>query len=286
MMTSNVQYIFVSVLSVATLLGLGLGLKLEQISDTVRHHWKRLLWGVAFNFIVIPVCALQVRSFITIDPALFTGFFLCMAAAGGGTGSLLTYSAKGDVSFSIALLFPLTLVSVVATPLWMILAAPIESAASPWLAALPMAKNLGIYIVAPLFLGLAIRMFWPGTAKRFVKPVTRLSMVMLGLLIAGFLYAKGNQIGEVLPLVCLSIIAAGLALAGGITAAPHSGIMRALGFTSSIRNVTIAILLASTSYPDPKTMIGVLTYGLAMYGVCFPIAIVVAQKDRLLSGYT
>ncbi len=277
----DMQDIYVSVLSVATLLGLGLGLTLEQITDSVRQHWKLLLWGVVFNFIVIPVAALKALSFMNIEPALFTGFFLCMAAAGGGTGSLLTYTAKGDVSFSIALLFPLTLASLVATPLWMILCAPIKSSVSPWMAAVPMAATLGIYIVAPLFLGMAVRRLWPDIAQNLAKPVSRLSLIMLVVLVAGFLFLKANLLKELISLSFLSLVAAGIALAGGVTAAPRSGIMRAFGFTSSIRNVTLAILVASTSYPDPKTMLAVLVYGLAMYVVCFPVAVVVAQKDKM-----
>jgi predicted Na+-dependent transporter len=175
-------------------------------------------------------------------------------------------------------LFPLTLVSLVATPLWMVFGAPANSNASPWLAAMPMVSTLGAYIVAPLVFGLAIRKRWPRTALSLVKPVTRLSMVMLLILVAGYLVIKGNQIAVGgLSLIFLSLASAAVALAGGITATPHAGLRRALGFTSSIRNVTLAILLASTSYPDPKTMLAVLTYGLAQYIISFPVALVVAR---------
>jgi BASS family bile acid:Na+ symporter len=276
----SLLYIYVSVLSVATLMGLGLGLTLEQISDTVRQHWKRLLWGLVLNFIVIPVAALKARSLINLEPAIFTGFFLCMAAAGGGTGSLLTYSARGDDYFSIALLFPLTLVSLVATPLWMIIAAPVESPVNPWSAAIPMASALGMYIITPLFLGMIIRKLWPTIAMSLVKPLTRLSMIMLVVLVAGFLFIKGGQIKDFLTVLSLSLVAVGVALIGGITAGPDSGIMRAMGFTTSIRNVTVAILLASTCYPDPETLLAVLIYGLAMYVVCFPVAFVIARNDK------
>jgi len=274
----SLQEIYVSLLSVATLLGMGLGLTLEQISDTIRKHWIILLWGVVFNLVVIPVAALKTRSIVNLEPAFFTGFFLCMAAPGGGTGSLLTYYAKGDIAFSIALLFPLTLVSLVATPLWMVFAGPDNSSASPWLAAIPMIATLGVYIVAPLVLGLAIRKRWPCTALSIVKPVTRLSMVMLLMLVVGYLIIKGSQIAVGgLPLIFLSLASAGVALAGGLAATPHFGLRRALGFTSSIRNVTVAILLAATSYPDPRTMLAVLAYGLAQYVISFPIALVAAR---------
>lgn len=49
--------IYVSLLSVATLLGMNLGLTLEQIFDTFRQHWKKLLWGVILNFLFIPFSA-------------------------------------------------------------------------------------------------------------------------------------------------------------------------------------------------------------------------------------
>jgi BASS family bile acid:Na+ symporter len=272
------QEIFVSLLSVATLLGMGLGLTLEQIKDTIRRRWRTLFWGVVFNFVVIPVTALGTRSIVNLEPAFFAGFFLCMAAPGGGTGSLLTFCAKGDISFSIALMFLLTLVSLVATPLWMVFAVPDVNSASVWLAAIPMITALGTFIVAPLVLGLAVRKRWPSVAQSLVKPVTRLSMVMLLLLVVGYLIVKGNQIAlGGLPLILLSLIFACAALAGGIIAAPNAGLRRALGFTSSIRNVTVAILLASISYPDPRTMLAVLEYGLAQYVICFPVAIVAAR---------
>ena len=272
------QEIYVSLLSVTTLLGMGLGLTLAQITDTIHRHWKTLSWGMFFNFVAIPVAALGTRSIVNLEPAFFTGFFICMVAPGGGSGLLLTYYAKGNISFSIALMFLLTLVSLVATPLWMVFAAPDNQGASPWLTAIPMITALGMYIVAPLVLGLAIRKQWPCAAQSLVKPVNRLSMVMLLMLVFGYLVVKGNQIAVGgLPLILLSLASASVALAGGIIATPNAGLRRALGFTSSIRNVTVAILLASISYTDPRTMLAVLEYGLSQYIICFPVAALAAR---------
>ena len=135
-----------------------------------------------------------------------------------------------------------------------------------------------MYIVAPLVLGLAIRKRWPFLAQSLVKPVTRLSMVLLLMLVVGYLVVKGHQIAVGgLPLILLSLASVCAALAGGIIVTPHAGLRRALGFTSSIRNVTVAILLASISYPDPRTMLAVLEYGLAQYVIRFPVAVVAAR---------
>jgi predicted Na+-dependent transporter len=269
------QEVYVSLLSVVTLLGMGLGLTIEQISGTFRQHWKQLLWGVIFNFLVIPLAALATRYAVNWDVAFFTGFLLCMAAPGGGTGSLLTYCAKGNISFSITLMFLLTVVSLIATPLWMVFAAPANNGESPWLAVIPMVTTLGVYMVIPLVMGLAIRKRWPFIARSLVKPVTRLSMIMLVLLVVGYLAIKGNQIADGgLTLIVLSVASACAALAGGMTTIPRVGLRRSLGFTSSVRNVTLAILLASTSYPDPRTMLAVLAYGLAQYIISFPAAFI------------
>lgn len=271
--SSQFQEIYVSLLSIATLLGMCLGLTLQQISDTIRQHWKQLFWGVSFNFIVIPFIALGMRDAVNLDSAFFIGFFLCMAAPGGGTGSLLTYCAKGDISFSIALMFLLTVASLVATPLWMVFAFPVNSGASPWVAIMPMVTTLGLYMTAPLVLGLAIRKLFPSIALSFVKPITRLSMFMLLMLVVGYLIIKGNQIAAGgITLIILSLASACAALAGGMTVLPHAGLRRSFGFTSCVRNVTLAILLASTSYTDPHTMLAVLAYGLAQYVISFPAA--------------
>ncbi len=131
-----------------------------------------------------------------------------------------------------------------------------------------------------IILGMIIRKLWPTIAESLEKPLTRLSIVMLVLLVAGFQFIKGAQIGDLLSLLFLSLAAAGVALASGITATPDSGIMRALGFTTSIRNVTVAILLATTCFPEPETLLAVLIYGLSMYVVCFPVAFVIARKEK------
>jgi BASS family bile acid:Na+ symporter len=271
------QEIYVSLFSVVTMLGMGLGVTFGQITATVRRRWKALLWGIAFNCLMIPVAALSMRDFVTLDQAFFTGFFLCMAAPGGGTGSLLTYCAKGDVPFSITLMFPLTLVSLFATPLWMA-AASGNAAADPWTAVIPMMTTLACFLFAPFVAGIFIRWKYPAHGAFLAGPVTRASMIMLLLLVVGYLAARGDQItaggGR---LILLSLGAAAAALAGGLTLAPHGGRRRALGFTSSIRNVTAAILLAGTCYTDPKTMIGVLAYGLAQFMVCFPAAFAAAR---------
>jgi bile acid:Na+ symporter, BASS family len=275
------QEIYVCLLSVATLLGMGLSLTLEQISDTIRQHWKLLFWGVIFNIVVIPIAALGTRNIVNLEPAFFTGFFLCMAAPGGGSGSLLTYCAKGDVSFCIALMFPLTLISLVATPLWMVFAVADNTVTSPWAAVIPMATTLGVYIVAPLILGLAIRKRRPYIAQSLAKPFARLSTVMLLILVVGYLIVKGNQIAAGgLTLILLNLAAASIALAGGFITPASTGLRRALGFTSSIRNVTVAILLASTSYASPLTILAVLLYGLAQYVISFPVAFAAAMLDR------
>jgi len=274
------QGIYVSLFSVVTMLGMGLGLTLGQITETIRTHWKALLWGITFNCLMIPIAALSMRDYTALDQAFFIGFFLCMAAPGGGTGSLLTYCARGDVPFSITLMFPLTLVSLFATPLWMAAAAG-KTAGSPWTAVMPMMTTLAWYIFAPFVLGISIRRKYPSQAAILTRPVTRASMVMLLLLVAGYLAARGDQItaggGQ---LILLSLGSAAAALAGGLTLAPHRGYRRALGFTSSIRNVTAAILLAGTCYPDPRTMVGVLAYGLAQFIVCFPAAFAVARMAK------
>lgn len=276
--STSFQEIYVSILSIATLLGLGLGLTLGQISNTIRGHWKILIWGVIFNFVVIPLFALAMRDVVNLEPAFFIGFFLCMAAPGGGTGSLLTLVAKGDIPFSVALMFLLTLVSLFATPLLMVMAAPVSNGASPWLAVLPMVTTLVVYILTPLVIGLAIRRYWPPLAQVLVKPVTRLSMIMLVALVVGYLMMKWDQLAVGgLTLIMVSVVFACIALVGGFTVTARMGLRRSMGFTSSVRNVTLAILLASTSYPDPHTMIAVLAYGLAQYVVSFPAAMLVAR---------
>src|SRR5687768_9871625 len=96
------QNFLVIVLNVSVMLAMGLGLTLGQLRDTLRRK-DRLAIGLLLNLLIIPLAGAAMIRLFALPPAAALGFLLCVAAAGGPTGPLLTANARGDTAYSVAL---------------------------------------------------------------------------------------------------------------------------------------------------------------------------------------
>jgi bile acid:Na+ symporter, BASS family len=282
-MPASFQDIYVGLLALTTLFGMGLTLQPADLAEIMARRRGLLILAVAINLVALPLLGLALFPLFGAATSFAVGFMLCMAAPGGGTGTLLTYVANGDLRFSVALLLILTVSSVVITPSWMVLAAPADDVGQLYLAALPMAGILFGFILLPLVAGMTYRRLWPVAADVMQPWIARLSLILLLLLVVAYLVTHGHLViasGWRLPLLTLIGVVAALASGWLVrqTAAPAT--VAAFSLTTSVRNITLAILLAATYYRDEGVLVAVLAYGLIMYLVGIPAAMLWARQSR------
>jgi BASS family bile acid:Na+ symporter len=160
--------------------------------------------------------------------------------------------AKGDVIYSVGLMVIVAVLSIVFTPLILSLSIP-ESVGGVTLNPLSIVKTLLMVQLIPISIGMIIRRTNPKWADRLIKFVPRIGQI--GLLIGvGLLLAK--QASQIISIDILAypimILLAIIALFVGdrMLIKEATDKRRALAISTAIRNVPLAFLIATESFPD------------------------------------
>ena len=222
--------------------------------DDVWYVFRRprlLLLSILAMFVIMPVFALALASYLDLSPATRVAL---VALAVSPIPQLLprtTIESGGRASYAYGLAFSLSVLSLVIGPalvsffgrvLGQPFAAPIDV----------VARVLVPTVLAPLALGFLGGRLWPRLARAVERPLTRLAnlvllLALLLLLIAVFpgMLAVAS-LSTVVALV--AFVAAGLAV-GDLMAGPDPDQAIVLAIACATRNPGIAIAIATAVYP-------------------------------------
>jgi BASS family bile acid:Na+ symporter len=112
-----------------------------------------------------------------------------------------------------------------------------------------------VSVVVPLALGMVIHRVLPKLAMKLARPVSILSLVLLGLGVLPILFTMSGAIwttivnGSLIALVCFTLI--GLAV-GHFLGGPDPGNRTALALATCSRHPGMALTIASLNFPDQK----------------------------------
>jgi bile acid:Na+ symporter, BASS family len=160
--------------------GLGLRLTVGKLLGEAFAHWKIAVWALVINFVVIPLLFIGYLLTIasSIPDEIKVGFCVAALCAGMPFAPLLARLAKADVSIATTLLVVWTVGTIIALPLGLPLAIDAVDAqlkTSAWDVAWP----LLLFLLLPLVLGCAFRLWWPDLTTELAQWVLRLGIVCL-----------------------------------------------------------------------------------------------------------
>lgn len=273
----TVQDVAVIMLNASLMFSVGLELEPAKMRAAARQR-STLLAFLVLNFAVIPVFAFALTTSMGLAPAIAAGILLSAVAPGGGTGTLLTRAARGNLELSVVALGMLTLLAVVFTPVLTLATLPALPGGELRLG--PVIQTLVLYQLLPLAVGIGTRLRSLVLAERANTIARPLSNVVFAALVLGLLLTRGHLVLEVgLPalLGIIALVVASLWLPAGLAEAPAD--RSALALTTGVRNLSLALLL-STTFFDDLTTITVLTYGLWMYMLAVPWALVARRNHN------
>ena len=273
------QNLLVIALNVSVMLAMGLDLTLGQLRHTLRRG-DRLAVGLALNLLVVPLAGAAMIHLFALPPAAALGFLLCVASAGGPTGPLLTANARGDTAYSVALVMILSFASVAAVPLLVrVLGGAVVPANGSGYVGQIITMIL-LWQILPLCAGMAFHHWRPAQSPplhRLFKALGNLSLVVLTialLILKGRLvFANGWQ-----PLLACALMVTLVFVLCALVERPSTPYGRALMFTTSIRSLALALLLASQVFADPVVVLMTLTYGLFMFASSVPLAFAIGRR--------
>lgn len=161
---------------------LGLRLPVGKLIAQFFVHWQIAVWALVFNFVIIPLLFIGYLLTIasSIPGQIKVGFCVAALSAGMPFAPLLAKVARANVSVATMLLVVLSAVTIIALPLGLPLAVDAVDAqlkVSVWDVAWP----LLLFILLPVALGCAVRLWWPDLAppvRRWVLPFAILCLLL------------------------------------------------------------------------------------------------------------
>jgi BASS family bile acid:Na+ symporter len=264
------QDIAIKTLVVAMMIAIGLDLPLVDLRHGLRQRW---LLGVALvvNLVVIPGLVFGVAAAIALPSALATGLLICAVAPGGPTGPLFTRIANADLGLATSLQVLLSFIALITAPLSLELlggggggdGGGQESEGSLiW----PMVSTLAVYQLLPLAAGMAVRAKRAPLAKRLAKPMGLLANVLLLVVIIGLIATRGRILFEQGPSLHMSVCAFVLLplVIAWLWPVQVRASLLAVGFVTTVRNLSIALMLSASFYEDPAVDAAILVWGFYM----------------------
>ena len=240
------------------MLGMGMTLHWQDFSHVLRHP-RDLGLGLLVQFGCMPLLAFALCHVFALPPELAMGMILVGTAPGGTASNVLTFIARGDVAFSVAMTAAATLVSLLLTPplTWLLggVWVPVDMGGLFW--------SIVKIVLVPVLLGLLLHHFQRGLVDRLMPFLPLASALVITLVIAGIIAVNAQNILSAGPAIFAAVIAHNLlGLAVGWFAACRPRFApprrRALAIEIGTQNSGLATALALAHFTPAAAIAGAL----------------------------
>lgn len=240
------------------MLGMGMTLHWQDFSYVLRHP-RDLGLGLVVQFGCMPLLAFALCHVFALPPELAMGMILVGTAPGGTASNVLTFIARGDVAFSVAMTAAATLVSLLLTPplTWLLggVWVPVDMGGLFW--------SIVKIVLVPVLLGLLLHHFQRGLVDRLMPFLPLASALVITLVIAGIIAVNAQNILSAGPAIFAAVIAHNLlGLAVGWFAACRLRFApsrrRALAIEIGTQNSGLATALALAHFTPAAAIAGAL----------------------------
>ena len=249
---------YISAMLGIIMLGMGMTLHWQDFSHVLRHP-RDLGLGLLVQFGCMPLLAFALCHVFALPPELAMGMILVGTAPGGTASNVLTFIARGDVAFSVAMTAAATLVSLLLTPplTWLLggVWVPVDMGGLFW--------SIVKIVLVPVLLGLLLHHFQRGLVDRLMPFLPLASALVITLVIAGIIAVNAQNILSAGPAIFAAVIAHNLlGLAVGWFAACRLRFApprrRALAIEIGTQNSGLATALALAHFTPAAAIAGAL----------------------------
>lgn len=261
--------IAIPLFAIASMASVGLGHDLREVTRPLRRP-AMVATALIANFVAVPLLGLLLLQVFPLEPADATGLLLVSCAAGASFLLALTHLARADIAMAGGLLVLLVPFTLLYLPIVLPLALPgaiVDVGAIAW--------NLGLTMLLPFVLGVAIRLRSADFAQRQVPPLRKIAMTSLVVLMLATLLANLDGVVAMLgtaavPAVLLLIL--GAMAIGYVLGIPVKGSRVVLALGTAQRNIAAAMIVATSGFPTPEPLVIVVVTALMGFAVLFPAA--------------
>ncbi len=264
MTTDQLINVLVTITLVEMMAAIGLSVSLAELAGALRNVGLLARAGLA-NYVCVPAVTVALLLLLGPSPLVVAGFLILAVCPGAPFAPACVRLAGGHVPTSIGSMVVLAASSALLAPLLLRLLLPLlASEGTPEVDVGKMLTALLVTQLLPLCVGLGVRQWLPQLAARLQRPANLLSTGLSLLAFAVILLAQGHVLAEVrlrgyfgMAALLLASLAAGWLLGG-----PGGDGRKALALTTSLRNVGVALAIASGSFARTQAVAAVVAYGI------------------------
>jgi len=258
-------------LAAIALISLTLGAGLQVDRDHLKEIFKNVgLLGRALlaNFVIVPVLGVLLAKLFALPPDVATGFLLMAIAPGVPFVLAQVRKRGGRLALAVELAIFLPLLSIVTVPITAAWVLP--TSAEAHLPLTQFATTLVLFQLAPLLAGIALAEPFPTLAERLGRPLQILFLLavvgLVVLLAPKLVHDVGSIYGSrgIFAMLCLTLLSM---ITGWLLGGPAREDRRVLGIGTTLRNIGLCALIATTSFSDSEVAASVLTYLLIQFVV-------------------
>lgn len=214
---------------------------------------KALLTGLFSQFILLPALTFGMILITTPRPSIALGLILVAACPGGNISNFITHRAGGNAALSVSMTAFSTVGAILLTPLniafWGSLYGPTrEILQKTSIDPVSVAITVGLMLVLPLCLGMALNVRRPDVAARLRTPLQYLSMaIFIAFVVIALAANWGLFLQWASAVAALVLLHNALALSGGYALATLVGLSafdrRAITIETGIQNSGLGLIL-------------------------------------------
>ncbi len=247
------EYWVAAVQLVLAMLGMGAGLQIADFKNVAMQP-KAASIGLLMQLIVVPLVALGFIVLTNLPSGMVIGMTIVASIPGGTVSNIFTFMARGNVPLSISITTLTSIACLVTTPIILDFLISDYMTDSFVMPAKKVAIEIGLCLLLPLGLGMALLKRLPNYAERFSNLCVKGSLVGIGIIVIGSLGAgrlnfantSGDDIG-VLCMFILSLSLVGIWLTKGFGLASEDN--RAIEMEVVVRNINLGFLLKVSLFP-------------------------------------
>lgn len=251
------------VLVVVMMVAIGLELRPSELAGGLRcTPW--LVAAVVLNVGIVPITVWLVAEQTSLSDAMVAGLVLLAAAPAGPIGPMLARLSHSDIGFATGLMVLLGMIGLLSTPVTVVLLVEVDAESTTALA-VPMFTALLVSQILPLFAAMYVAHRLPGVAERIAKPLGRLANVLLVGIVVALVYLRGELLTGTPLSLHVALIAGLFALLAPVLVLAHpASILRSLVTVTAVRNMSVALFLASRFFDSERVEAAILIWSFWM----------------------
>ncbi len=264
-----------------TMAAIGLKVTTGELVSALRDR-NLMARSLGLNLILVPLLGLLLVKIVPMSRDAGVGILLLAAAPGGLNAIQFTSKTKDGLCYAAALLFILTLLSVLLSPV--IAGFLLPSGTS---AALPYGRVIRfilLYLLLPLLAGLGVHRVASPVAEKLSKPMALCGTLFFVMVVVRMMAMRKQamaamsktELAVILVLILLSMVL------GWLLGGPSIETRRILATSTSMRNAALCMVIAMNGFPDTDVDVTVIAFsGLMIFpNMLFTVYELVKEKRR------